>query len=222
MTTVSNESLGIQRGVWRWVALGFVSLAVVAAAITVVMPRASGWLGVALLAAIGAVGSIFLFAVWPRAGAKSQDARRVAEAAAAANVAWAVTGAEGILLDCNDAYRRLAGVGNGQMPAPPELALAGETSGGSLFRLARSAQSGRALEETIPVAPGLEVVVAVQPLSQGQAAWWFTPRMSRIDGAGEPKAVSSQRPREKELGVADLFRDAPMGIAVCDAEGAIA
>src|SRR5690242_14144614 len=167
MTTVSNGNLGIQPGIWRWVALGFASLAIVSAAVTLVMPRDSGWLGVALLAGIGAVGSIFLFAIWPRGGAKSQDARRVAEAAAAANVAWAVTGPDGILIECNDAYRKLAGAGDGHLPAPPELALSGENSGAMLFRLARSARSGEALEEAFPVAPGLEVVAAVRPLSKG-------------------------------------------------------
>ena len=220
MTTVSNSNLGIQPGVWRWVALGFASLAIVAAGVTLIAPRGSGWIGVTLLAGIGAVGSIFLFAIWPRTRAKSADARRIAEAAAAANVAWAVTSGEGTLVECNDAYRRLCG-NEGQSPPPPELALANDGASAVLFRLARGARSGQALEESFPVAPGLEMLAAVRPLSDGQAAWWFAPRMVRAEAVARSKAAPT-KVREKELGVADLFRDAPMGIAVCDPEGHVA
>ena len=221
MTTVSNSNLGLQPGLWRWAALGFASLAVMAAVATVIMPHSSGWVGVALLAGIGAVASILLFAIWPRSGAKSADARRIAEAAAAANVAWAVTSKDGLLLDCNDAYRQFAGAGATQLPPPPELTQPGEGSAAVLFRLAQAAQSGQAHEEPFAAAPGLEILAAVRPLSSGQVAWWFTPRLARIEASASAKAAPVQRARERELGVAELFRDAPMGIAVCDAEGHI-
>ncbi len=69
-----------------------------------------------LLAGIGAVASIFLYAIWPRESLSTADARRVAEAAARANVAWAITGPDGAVLDCNPVYRRMAGAAEGRGP----------------------------------------------------------------------------------------------------------
>ena len=50
-------SYGLPAGAWRWAALGFVALAVLAAGVAVGAPDASNWAGVALLAGIGAVAS---------------------------------------------------------------------------------------------------------------------------------------------------------------------
>ena len=63
-------------------------------------------------------------------------------------------------------------------PPPPELALAGEPSAAVLYRLSRDAAEGRAREESFVVVPGLEIVAAVRPLPDRQAAWWFTPRLA--------------------------------------------
>jgi hypothetical protein len=67
--------------------------------------------------------------VWPRAAAK-------------ANIAWAITGEGGAVLDCNPVYRRMAGVSESDSPPPPELALAGEPSAAVLYRLSRDAAEG--------------------------------------------------------------------------------
>src|SRR5258706_14554996 len=50
-----STSFGIPVGVWRWVALGFLCLALVAAGLAVATPQLSGWMGALLVAAIGAV-----------------------------------------------------------------------------------------------------------------------------------------------------------------------
>ena len=168
---------------------GFVLLALAAAALAVMTPDAARWAGVMLLAGIGAVASIFLYAVWPKESFGTADARRVAEAAARANVAWAITGADGAVLDCNDVYRRMAGAAEGEAAPPPELALAGEPSAGVLYRLTRSAAEATAREESFQVAPGLEIVAAVRPLSGRQTAWWFTPRLA----ASRPVGASGRR-----------------------------
>ena len=90
--SIMGGNLGLPAGGWRWAALGFVLLALAAAGLAVATPEAARWAGVALLCGIGAVGSLFLYAVWPRESMSAADARRIAEAAARANVAWAITG----------------------------------------------------------------------------------------------------------------------------------
>ena len=235
--SLSATPVGVPTGAWRWAALAFVLLALAAAGLTIAAPQIAGLAGYALLVGIAALAGLFLYAVWPRTSRAGQDALRVAEAAAKANVAWAITGEGGAVLDCNSVYRRMAGVGELESPPPPELALAGETSAAVLYRLSRDAAEGRPREETFAVVPGLEIVAAVRPLPDGQATWWFTPRLA-ASTAPQPnltRAVS----RESQLAVApapvvtapepvaapavapnaDLLRDAPMGVAFVDAGG---
>jgi two-component system cell cycle sensor histidine kinase/response regulator CckA len=214
--TIGN--VGVPAGAWRWAAAGFVLLAIAAAALAVMTPDAARWAGVMLLAGIGAVASIFLYAVWPVESVNTADARRVAEAAARANVAWAITAGDGAVLDCNDVYRRMAGTASGEGPEPPELALAGESSSGTLYRLSRSAAEAMAREESFQVAPGLEIVAAVRPLPGKQTAWWFTPRLA-ANRPMEPPAVAAPPARLAHPGIDDVFRDAPMGIAFVDTGG---
>src|ERR1051325_5567226 len=145
---LSSLSMGVPAGAWRWAALFF-------------------------RAASGACGSLFLFAVWPKESLSTADARRVAEAAARANIAWAITGGDGAVLECNDVYRKMSGAEAGQAAPPPELALAGEPSAAGLYRLTRAAAEGKAREESFAVSPGIEVVAAVRPLKDAQSAWWF-------------------------------------------------
>ncbi|MDE3116831.1 MAG: response regulator, partial [Pseudomonadota bacterium] len=206
---------GIPAGAWRWAALAFVGAALLAAGLAVSAPDAANWAGVALLAGIGAVASLFLYAIWPREGVSAGEARRVAEAAARANVAWVVTGGDGAVLDCNAAYRILSGSGTGEAAIPPELALAGESSAAVLYRLARKAGEGKPAEESFRAGPHLEIVAAVRPLPEGQAAWWFTPRLGNSDASTDaaPAANSAATPAPK------LYRDAPVGMALCDADG---
>ena len=52
----------------------------------------------------------------------------VAEAAARANVAWAITGSDGAVLDCNDVYRRMAGAQEGEVAAAARTGAGGRTS----------------------------------------------------------------------------------------------
>ncbi len=231
--SLSTSQIGVPTGAWRWAALGFVLLALGAAGLTLAVPQVSGLAGYALLGGIAVVAVLFLFAVWPRTGRATQDALRVAEAAGKANIAWAITGEDGAVLDCNPVYRRMAGVGELESPPPPELALAGEPSAAVLYRLSRDAAEGRAREETFAVVPGLEIVAAVRPLPDRQAAWWFTPRLaasgspqpvlSRAAAVAPAPVVSAPAPAAIApiQNIGDLFRDAPMGVAFADAKGVV-
>ena len=234
--SLSASPVGVPTGAWRWAALGFVLLALVAAGLTIAMPQVAGLAGYVLLGGIAILAILFLYAVWPRGGRASADALRVAEAAAKANIAWAITGEGGAVLDCNPVYRRMAGVGELETPPPPELALAGEPSAAVLYRLSRDASEGRAREESFVVVPGLEIVAAVRPLPDKQAAWWFTPRLAastspqpvltRAVAAAPAPSVSapdvpSSSPARPLENAGDLFRDAPMGVAFADAAGVI-
>jgi two-component system cell cycle sensor histidine kinase/response regulator CckA len=223
-----TTSLGIPAGAWRWAALGFVLIALAAAGLAAVSPsNYVGWAGVMLAAAIGAVGSLFLFAVWPKERLSAADARRVAEAAARANIAWAITTPDGAVTDCNEVYRKMCGAADGEAAPPPELALAGEPSSGVLYRLTRAAAEGVAREESFAVGPGIELVAAVRPLSNGQTAWWFTPRLSAqaAPAAAAPaKAVpapSVSAPVSAPGALGDIFRDAPVGVAFASGDGKI-
>ncbi|MCX7281361.1 MAG: response regulator, partial [Alphaproteobacteria bacterium] len=152
-----------------------------------------------------------------------------------ANIAWAITGEDGAVLDCNPVYRRMAGVGEMESPPPPELALSGEPSAAVLYRLSRDAAEGRAREETFVVVPGLEIVAAVRPLPDRQAAWWFTPRLAasslpqpvltRAAAAAAALAVAAPVPVVTPVlpirNIGDLFRDAPMGVGFADAGGIV-
>ena len=232
---MSTVSVGVPVGPWRWAALGCVLVALGAAGLAVAAPQIVGLAGHALLGGIALVALLFLFGVWPRTGRAAEEALRVAQAAAKANIAWAITGEDGGVLDCNPVYRRMAGVGDTETPPPPELALAGEPSAAVLYRLARDAAEARAREESFVVLPGLEIVAAVRPLPGKQTAWWFTPRLAastspqpvlqRIRGAEPQKAQAEPAPSMPQSAAAapqdigDLFRDAPMGVAFADATG---
>jgi two-component system cell cycle sensor histidine kinase/response regulator CckA len=233
----SSMTFGVPAGAWRWAALGFAVLALGSAGLAVVLPDAAGWTGYMVLGGIGAVASLLLYSVWPRQSAGVADARRVAEAASAANVAWAITGSDGAVLDCNPVYRRMAGAKDGESAPPPELALAGEPSSAVLYRLARDAAEGRPREESFVVVPGLEIVAAVRPLQDKQTAWWFTPRLAASTSpqpiltkaaplAAAPQPVQASAPSApiaftQPTDFAGLFRDAPMGVALADAAGTI-
>ncbi len=216
-----GSNLGIPAGAWRWAALGFVFLALGSAGLAVMTPNAVGWAGVMLLAAIGAVASLFLFAVWPKEKMKAADARRVAEAAARANIAWAITGTDGAVLDCNEVYRKMAGAADGEAAPPPELALAGEPSAAVLYRLARGAAEGVAREESFAVGPGIELVAAVRPLSNGQTAWWFTPRLASANQPKDAATLKVQGVPSAPAAIGDIFRDAPVGVAFAQSDGRI-
>jgi two-component system cell cycle sensor histidine kinase/response regulator CckA len=208
---ISTWTFGVPAGAWRWVALAFAIVALGAAGLALTQPDQAGFAGYALLGGIGAVASLLLYAVWPREGLKTEDARRVSEAAARANVAWAITGPDGSVLDCNPVYRRMAGTKDGESAAPPELAMAGEPSSAVLYRLSRDAAEGRPREESFVVMPGLELVAAVRPLKDQRTVWWFTPRL-----AATPQPVSTP-PTPEAAPAADLRSVAPVAPAVAPA-----
>jgi two-component system cell cycle sensor histidine kinase/response regulator CckA len=214
------RTYGLPAGGWRWAALGFVMIALASGGLAVGAPNLARWAGFALLAGIGAVASVFLYAVWPRAGVRLTETKRVADAAARASVAWVVTGADGAVLDCNDLYRRLTGIAENEVPPPPELALSGEPQGAVLYRLSRAAAEGEAREEIVQLGPTLELAASVRPLPGGQAAWWFTPRIAAAQGAALLVATAAAAPNITALPV--LFRDAPVGVALAGIDGKIA
>jgi len=232
----SQTPLGLPFGGWRWAALAAFVVALGAAGLAVTAPALAGWAGHALLFGIAALAFLFLFAVWPRPTRGMDGARRIAEAAGKANVAWAITGEGGAVIDCNAVYRRMAGVGEHETPPPPELALAGEPSAAVLYRLTRDAGEGKAREESFQVMPGLEIIAAVRPLDGGQAAWWFVPRLAARGDMPAAQPVSAPAPVPQAAAAPpvpavsapapaasdDLFRDAPMGVAFADADGVIA
>jgi two-component system cell cycle sensor histidine kinase/response regulator CckA len=238
--SLSASPVGVPSGAWRWAALVFILLALAAAVLVIAAPQVAGLAGYALLGGIAVLAAFFLFAVWPRGGRATADALRVAEAAAKANIAWAITGEGGAVLDCNPVYRRMAGVGEMESPPPPELALAGEPSAAVLYRLSRDASEGKPREESFVVMPGLEIVAAVRPLPNGQTAWWFTPRLAASTSAQPNLARTAPQPLQAApapavsaplpvaapsvtlpANASDLFRDAPMGVAFTDAAGTI-
>ncbi len=123
-------------------------------------------------------------------------------------------------MDCNDVYRRMAGAPDTGAAPPPELALGGESSSAMLYRLARSAADGTAREESLRINSGLEVVVAVRPLSDGpngaMAAWWFAPRLAAMAPVETAAPVAAAAPVTASV---SFFRDAPVGVAIADASG---
>ena len=223
--TLSSLAFGVPAGAWRWAAMAFSAVALAAAILALSEPDKAGFAGYALLGGIGAVASLLIYAVWPRDGLKTEDAKRVAEAAARANVAWAITGPDGAVLDCNPVYRRMAGAKDNESVTPPELALAGEPSSAVLYRLARDAAEGRPREESFVVRPGLELVAAVRPLKDQRTVWWFSPRLAATDAmptvarTTEPEAPPAPASAMSDRMAKDLFRTAPIGIAFVEPNG---
>ncbi len=209
---------GLPAGSWRWVALALIVVALAAAAMALSAPG-SGWLGVLLIAGIGAVGGVFLYTIWPRANGAALAARQIAEAAARANVAWVVTNREGAVIHCNDAYRRLVNVHHENAPPPPELALAREPASAMLYRLRRKAAAGQAHEETLEIGDGLQLQAAIRPLSEARTAWWFTPRFVTREPA--PRATENAHGNDTPDEYAALFHDAPIGMAIVERQGAL-
>jgi two-component system cell cycle sensor histidine kinase/response regulator CckA len=202
----------LPQGSWRWAAGIFAGVACLAALLAILSPQAAGWTGFGLLLGLGTVAALVLFAAWPRER-PSADTDRITDAAAKTHIAWAITNADGAVVTCNPAYRRLTGTKAGDAPAPPELALSGERSAAMLYRLARSAAAGSAHEEMVELAPGLDVVASVRPLKNGESAWWFAPVLS---------SRGSERQESTQTVVAHVLQDAPIGVATLTADGVIA
>ncbi|HEY4265213.1 MAG TPA: ATP-binding protein [Micropepsaceae bacterium] len=206
-------------GTSRLAALLFFLLAVIGAGAILLEPQFARWAGVVLVGFIGVGAAFLLVAAWPRTSADLDDARRAAAAAASANVAWAVTAKDGAVLDCNIAYRFLAGAGEGEPPAPPQLAFSGEAPAAALYRLARAAGEGRAREENFETESGQKLTAVVRALRGGDSAWWFTPL---LPGAAPQRTVVEKKSPSGLTRFADFFRNAPIAVAITGAEGAIA
>lgn len=217
MAALLQRTFSLDRpgGLTRLGALGFFALALFGAVVVVLEPQASRWAGLMLLVAICAAALLLLAAIWPRRSESEEEARRAAAAAAVSNVAWAVTGRDGAVLDCNLAYRLLAGAVDGEPPMAPQLAFAGERPAAALYRLSRAASEGRAREESYETESGQWLIGSVRALKNGEAAWWFTPRLFE---AAAPKA----RPESALIRFSDFFRNAPIGVAITSADGKVA
>ena len=61
--SITIGNVGVSAGAWRWAALCFIFLAIAAAALALSTPDAASWAGLMLLAGIGALATIFLYAV---------------------------------------------------------------------------------------------------------------------------------------------------------------
>jgi two-component system cell cycle sensor histidine kinase/response regulator CckA len=201
----------------RLAALGFLLIAVAGAVVALVEPGLAGTAGIFLLVALAASALILFMAVWPAPSGNTEEARRAAAAAAASNIAWAVTARDGTVLDCNTAYRFLAGAGAGEPPAPPQLAFPGEGPAAALYRLARAAAEGRSREENFDSESGQRLTAAVRPLKAGESAWWFTPRLPE---AAPPKGMLPEKRTPSALiRFTEFFRNAPIGVAISLANG---
>jgi two-component system, cell cycle sensor histidine kinase and response regulator CckA len=214
-------SWGQPGGAWRLAALFFFLLALAGGAAAITEPAFARWTGTALLAAIGAAAVLMLIAAWPRKSPAIEEAERAASAAAVSNIAWAVTGRDGAVMDCNTAYRFLAGAGAGEPPSPPELAFAGQGAAAALYRLSRAAADARAREENFETETGQKLSAAIRPLKSGETAWWFTPRLPEAAPATGATAAEGYAPSAL-IRFSDFFRHAPVGVAIAGADGAVA
>jgi two-component system cell cycle sensor histidine kinase/response regulator CckA len=203
-------------GVSRLGALGFFLISVAGATITLSEPQVGRWTSAALLVAIGILALLMLIAAWPRRGKPGEETSRAASAAAASNVAWAVTSKDGAVLDCNAAYRALVGSAEGEHPAPPQHGFPGKVPAAALYRLSRAATEGSEREETFETEAGQKLTASVKPLKHGEAAWWFTPRL--IQAAPAPKLAVAEKPEKPVpsalIRFSDFFRNAPVGVAI--------
>ena len=209
-----RESYGLPGGYWRWVALGLFLAGVGVAGAVIVRPAQAGWLGAGLVAGIGAIAALIFYAVWPRASVGAVKARHIAEAATRANVAWVVTNKDGAVVHCNDAYRNMVGARGREALPPPQLAIGADSAAAMLYRLSRKAAAGESHEEIFEAAAGFDILGAVRPLSDGTAAWWFTPRIAS-------RATSENAPQPSPASPAALFEEAPIGMAVAGPDGAV-
>jgi len=206
-------------GMSRLAALLFFVLALVGAAVTLAEPQIARWAGASLLAAIGILALLILMSAWPRDLQAGEDNSRAASAAAASNVAWAVTAKDGSVLDCNPAYRALAGTAEGDPPAPPQLAFPGRGPASALYRLSRAANDGSEREEHFETDSGQKLTATVKPLRHGESAWWFTPRSNEAP-AGKTAAPEGRLPSAL-IRFADFFRNAPVGVAITTPDGEV-
>jgi len=198
---------------WAGVVI-FVLLCIAAGAMFLVNPETPRR-AIAVLLAIVITGAATLLLLLRRQGTARHLSGRVAAAASAENVAWAVTGSDGCMIDCNDAYRALVRRNGSDAPDPPQLAFRSDSAAGPLYRLLRAAHDHQAHQEAFDVTPNRSLTAAVSPLQKGENVWWFisrerTPRTVGWLGSGVARAA-----------LGDVFAHAPIGVAVVAEGGAI-
>jgi two-component system cell cycle sensor histidine kinase/response regulator CckA len=198
---------GIPEGIWRQAAFAFLLLAVVAGVLALTAPQLAGWTVFALLMGVAAVAALMRITMRPRVD--SDDGKIIADAARRLPLAFAVTDREGALLYCNASYRRLLAVGDDA--PPPQLASFARADEAALYRLRKHAAAGEAASEALGLPDGTKISVAVDPMPDGSAVWWFSPQPESVL---EPAAHSSALPEA-------LLQRMPIGIAFVEGRGAI-
>ena len=206
-------------GVSRLAALAFFLISLAGAAITLSTPQMGRWASASLLGAIGILALLMLVGAWPRRGKAGEENSRAASAAAASNVAWAVTSKEGAVLDCNAAYRVLAGVSDADHPSPRNTrSPARDRPRPSIVSRAPPPKAASAKRISKPK-PAQKLTATVKPLKHGEAAWWFTPRLCK---ARPSKLLAAEKPVPSALiRFSDFFRNAPVGVAITTPAGEI-
>ena len=206
-------------GVSRLAALAFFLISLAGATLTLSTPQMGRWASASLLGAIGILALLMLVGAWPRRGRAGEENSRAASAAAASNVAWAVTSKDGAVLDCNGAYRALAGVSDADHAVSPQHAFPGRGPAAALYRLARAATEGSEREEHFETEAGTKLTATVKPLKHGEAAWWFTPRLVQSPAV---RPLAAEKPIPSALiRFSDFFRNAPVGVAITTPAGEI-
>ncbi|HLY06039.1 MAG TPA: ATP-binding protein [Rhizomicrobium sp.] len=215
MTAVraSSEDLAppLPPGLWRYAAIACIVVALTAAVVALGAPVAAGWPGVMLLAGIGFVAGILLWAIRTRSTADVTEASLIAEAAASSSVGWAITDRHGTVVHASAAYREFAGA-TGKDVQRPALLMSGDGAAAALFRLSRKAEAGEAHEETYRSENGTEFTASVRPIAGQCTAWWFVPHppSTPATGAGESTGASTE-----------FFEHAPIGLAIVAQDGTI-
>ncbi len=213
LTRISS-SLELEPESWAGVLI-FLLLCGASGAIFFINPEAPRRAAAALLVLVAGAGVALLLRL-RRQGRLHGDSRRGAAAAvSSSNVAWAVTANDGCLIDCNNAYRALAGQPGQEAPDPPQSSIRSDTAAGPMYRLSRAAHSGLAHQEVFDSAPGLKLTAAVSPLKNGETVWWFIPQ------PGDAGAIPAARFVGPRAGFGDFFANAPIGVAVVAAKGTI-
>ena len=223
-----SESAGLS----RLAASAIFLLAIAAAGVVLSEAQMARPAYAALVSIIGILAALLLIAMRARTPMGLVEAQRAAAAASSSNIAWAVTAKDGSVLDCNTAYRLLAGAGTDESPTPPQSVFSGEDEAAALYRLIRAAGEERAHEEIFATRSGPRLTAAVRPLKGGETAWWFTPRLpAHASEAASPlsRAPWSDAAQGNAQGVAhshllrfgDFFSHAPIGVAIASASGRV-
>lgn len=209
---LSRLSSSLEREPEGWAgALIFLLLCVAAGTVFLLNPDSSRSTAAALVGIAVTGGVALLFLLRRHGQARKETGRAAMAAMSAANVAWVVTGGDGCVIDCNDAYRTLVRQDAQPVPNPPPLAFPGDHSAGALYRLARAAHAKQGHQEVFETGAGQILTAAVSPLSGNETVWWFIPRAREVRAAAY----------ETEATLGDFFANAPIGVAVAGAGGAI-